>query len=323
MTNMDEKILSFLSEEEKAMKRTRFFLVGRGKSGTTWTAKVFRAHPDCAFVGERRLFENTDGNRRLLEPFLSAEQFSEWRDYSSYGILHNEDLDVRFELSRLVSDYLLLKSLSLDQKQLRRETHIGEKIAVTRLDDTITMLENLVKIYPTAKIVHIVRDGRDVAVSQLFHIYRNAKLSGSVPEELAELIKSMEDGQGITSQFSQKYYTDSANNWTVISAKIHELGNSIYGEKFMTLRYEDLARNFNKTVRTMFDFLNLPSSDKTISEIADQTTFEKISGRKNGQQDAASFYRKGVAGDWKNSMASKDQEIFDLIAGNTLRHFGY
>jgi hypothetical protein len=323
MFTIDDNILSFLSDEKKAISRERFFLFGRGKSGTTWTAKIFRAHPDCAFVGERRLFENVDGNRRLLEQFLSPEQFSEWHEFSAYGILHKEDLEIKFELSRIISDYLYLKSIALNQEKLSNETHLGEKIAVTRLDDTIFTLVNLVKIYPNAKIVHIVRDGRDVAVSQLYHIYRNAKSSGIIPDELESLIKSMESGQGITSQFSLNYYVECANNWSQISAQIEELGSRIYGERFLTLRYEDLLGEFEKTVKTMFDFLGLSSTDKLISGLREVTSFENISGRKNGQQDAASFFRKGVAGDWRNSMAKADQEKFGQIAGNALKLFGY
>jgi hypothetical protein len=53
-------------------------------------------------------------------------------------------------------------------------------------------------------------------------------------------------------------------------------------------------------------------------------SFERLSeGREQGQEDTSSFYRKGVAGDWKNHFTERDKRIFKKEAGELLIELGY
>jgi hypothetical protein len=53
-------------------------------------------------------------------------------------------------------------------------------------------------------------------------------------------------------------------------------------------------------------------------------SFEKLSrGRERGQEDPSSFYRKGVAGDWKNHFSKEDRRVFKEEAGELLIRLGY
>ena len=56
----------------------------------------------------------------------------------------------------------------------------------------------------------------------------------------------------------------------------------------------------------------------------DAASFEKLSkGRKRGEEDPSSFFRKGVAGDWKHVFTQGEREIFDNEAGELLVTLGY
>jgi hypothetical protein len=46
-------------------------------------------------------------------------------------------------------------------------------------------------------------------------------------------------------------------------------------------------------------------------------------GRKRGEEDPSSFFRKGVAGDWKHVFTQREREIFDREAGELLTRLGY
>lgn len=114
-----------LSEEE------RFFIVGRGKSGTTWLYMTFFHHPHCAMVAERKLIERPDRSAALLQPLLDNDWFSN----SSFGVSAPEQKNVRYELGRVLSDYLLYRAHAIrtDGSGLIRNTpisHVGEKIAL-------------------------------------------------------------------------------------------------------------------------------------------------------------------------------------------------
>ena len=52
-------------------------------------------------------------------------------------------------------------------------------------------------------------------------------------------------------------------------------------------------------------------------------SFEKRSGRSQGQEDRSAFLRKGKAGDWTNHFSREAAEIFDRYAGEMLVHAGY
>lgn len=53
-------------------------------------------------------------------------------------------------------------------------------------------------------------------------------------------------------------------------------------------------------------------------------SFEALSdGRQPGQEDKASFFRKGVAGEWHQKLNAKQVRHFNEIAGTLLRDLGY
>ena len=47
-------------------------------------------------------------------------------------------------------------------------------------------------------------------------------------------------------------------------------------------------------------------------------SFEKVTGRKRGDEDTESFVRKGIVGDWKSKFSREAREVFDHYAGRTL-----
>ncbi|HYZ05733.1 MAG TPA: sulfotransferase domain-containing protein, partial [Rubrobacter sp.] len=53
-------------------------------------------------------------------------------------------------------------------------------------------------------------------------------------------------------------------------------------------------------------------------------SFEQLSGgRTQGEEASSSFYRKGIAGDWKNHFTEKDRRVFKEEAGELLIQLGY
>jgi hypothetical protein len=53
-------------------------------------------------------------------------------------------------------------------------------------------------------------------------------------------------------------------------------------------------------------------------------TFEKLSkGRTRGEEDPSSFFRKGVAGDWRDAFTDRDRRVFEREAGDLLTKLGY
>jgi Sulfotransferase domain len=73
----------------------------------------------------------------------------------------------------------------------------------------------------------------------------------------------------------------------------------------------------------MLEFLGADASERTVRRCVDAASFEKLAeGRERGQE-AASFFRKGIAGDWKNVFTEQDKRDFKAVAGDLLVALGY
>ncbi len=90
-----------------------------------------------------------------------------------------------------------------------------------------------------------------------------------------------------------------------------------------TCSYEALLDNTKKIVQEILDFLELDYNNQILNNMISKSSFEFITGRKRGQMNKRSFYRKGVAGDWKNYFSSQDREKFKRIASDILVRLGY
>lgn len=87
----------------------------------------------------------------------------------------------------------------------------------------INHLETLKEIYPEAKFIHLIRDGRDVCVSylNLDKIKDSLKYKPRVPNKIPDILKE---------------YKNNIN-------KIERFLETLSKKKVLTLRYEDLLKN--------------------------------------------------------------------------------
>jgi hypothetical protein len=100
-------------------------------------------------------------------------------------------------------------------------------------------------------------------------------------------------------------------------------GPALLGNNYAEARYEDLLENPEGELGRLLEFLGAGASKQIVNRCVGAATFEKLSGgRKRGQEDA-SFFRKGVAGDWKNVFTEKNKQEFKAAAGDLLVRMGY
>jgi Sulfotransferase domain len=65
------------------------------------------------------------------------------------------------------------------------------------------------------------------------------------------------------------------------------------------------------------------AGEQIVSRCVRAATFEKLSGGRQRGQEATSFYRKGIAGDWKNVFTEQNKREFKAAAGDLLIRLGY
>jgi hypothetical protein len=310
-----------------------FFLIGRARSGTTWLRGVLNSHPEIMCWGEGRFFERSFERRdfedlrpknmppsSLYRAILQSKLLRVWIDDSVWARGRETDEHLNY-LTRLAVDYFLAEQLSKTNK-----TIVGDKTPFVSAE----IVEDISTVYPEAKVIHIIRDGRDVAVSLMHHMWNNAKSEGGVYDlEPVELKKRNAYRAGTLVPPADSLFTNErliriAADWHTEVGKATEDGPTLLGGNYTEVRYEDLLQRPAEETRRLIEFLGAAdSSEEVARRCTEKAGFERHTSRKRGQEDSSSRYRKGVAGDWRNVFTEEDQRIFMEIAGNLLVKLGY
>jgi hypothetical protein len=310
-----------------------FFVVGRAKSGTSWLMRSLNAHPEILCRGEGRFFgrefirENFKEQDRiqpssLYRAFLEAEYLQAWIERSVWT--RGDDVEGHLiNLTRRATHYFLTQRLTRSGKRI-----VGDKTPLLSAD----IMSETSTIYPEAKVIHIIRDGRDIAISLVHHRWNHARDEGGIyeldPEEARRREAYRRDSGGTTKTgeglFTEKMIRSMAKGWREQITKSREDGRALLGANYAEVTYEDLLESPEEETKRLLEFLRADAGDKVVRECVEAASFENwADGRKRGQEDPFSFLRKGVAGDWKNFFTEEDKLIFKEEAGDLLVELGY
>jgi Sulfotransferase domain len=312
-----------------------FFIVGRAKSGTSWLMRILDAHPEILCRGEGRFF-GRDFSREdfkqmklktiqptsLYRAILDSEHLRLWVERSVWTRGKDVDECLR-RLTRLAITHFLTERLPETGKRI-----VGDKTPILSAET----LNEISVIYPRAKVIHMIRDGRDVAVSFVHHRWNHAKDEGGIyelePEEIAKREayrknpkKLLKAGESI---FTETVLRNVAVSWNDFVSKTIQDGPELLGSNYTEVRYEDLLRGPEEEVGRILRFLGADDDEETVRRCVESASFEAwTEGRQRGQEDSTAFLRKGVAGDWKGVFTERDREIFKQEAGELLIELGY
>lgn len=310
----------------------KLFVVGCPRSGTSWVTGLLASHPDVVMVPAethiyRLVYEpfvelpTWDWQRRLRswkgilrrygpKPLLLGFQASAiWpgirRDYQ---ILNHPD---SHGLHVLVSEAELRQCLKEARSQPGTALEQAEHLIVALFDiffarhgnPSQTLLEKtplhirygdrILRRFPEARIIEVIRDGRDVCASY------NA---------LAEQQAWARIGTaGAIRQWKR------CVKWSEQLRAQPDLA-----PRFHTVHYEALKADPVTSLQQMFNFARLAWSDAQITDIVAASDISRFRDRGEGQ-----YIRKGAVGDWQNQLSPAEVALCHKIAGEQLRRFGY
>jgi len=285
---------SLQSLVEQVFRRQLFFVMGVPKSGTTWVQQLLNGHPQIRCSGE----DNLNQLRISVEEVVN--RYNYYMECTNRGI--GTESYGTFDREKLKHLFLTAMGLLLCDG----ETNNSVKLIGSKTPVVIKNCELYGQLLPQAKFVHVVRDGRDVMVSLWFNNMRVDK-KGTMGR-WKNFCQCVESG---------------VREWVHDIRNAREFGKK-YPDRYHEVRYEELNRNLKMHFCHVLEFLGVTASESMTKLCIDAGNFEKhANGRRRGQEDRDSFFRKGVVGDWKNHFDKKAMEAFEKIGGNLLRELGY
>ena len=143
-------------------KKQIFFVGGMAKSGTTWLQLLLDAHPHVVCKGEGHFLD-------LLWPSIKAAMEYHQKRIADKNLIFNE-IEGYPHLGSDEFSYILTSAIALflvKESAGKTAQAIGEKTP-----NNSKYFPAFSTLFPKAKFIHIVRDGRDAAVSGWFHNLR-------------------------------------------------------------------------------------------------------------------------------------------------------
>jgi hypothetical protein len=271
------------------MNDSPVFVVGCPRSGTGLLRDLLRSHPHLAFPEESHFipaFYKAYGDpqdereaRQLAARILNLHWVRAW------GLsLRPDSLDHLRSFRDIVS--------RIYEQWARKE---GKSRWGDKTPHYVTEISTLLEVFPSCKIIHLYRDGRDVALSWLH--------AGFEPQNL------------FTAAHAWKNYVEAGRR----------AGAALPPELYLEVRYESLLSAPVDTLKWICAFLDEPFSEAVLSPTCSvvQTYRPRIVGDRKGLRVSGTDIVSTNAAKWKRRMPPSDRVLFESVAGDLLRSLRY
>jgi len=270
--------------------------VGSARSGTNFLSRIIAQHEDLAFWSIPK-YVWRHGNAWVPHDCLTAER-------------------ARPRVVRYIR-----------RRFARYTAEQGKKRFFETTQQNVLALPFVNAVLPDCKIIHIIRDGRDVAsslhnqwtrkkvpiVTSLRHRMPSVPLTdwpAYAPEILASLWRRMlnkemynfgpkpKNWKALRAQYSMMEYT--AITWRECVTAARSFGQSLPPDRYREIRFEDLFTKLDEVIGDLLEFLELPPSDAVM-----RFCHEKINPEAKGR--------------WQRNMKDEDLEQIVRHAGPLLK----
>lgn len=295
---------------------TSHFIIASPRSGTTWMSKMLNAHPDV-FCVERRLFGNYAD--MVLDEGAKTPRLRVTLDKYTNSLFQHHGFSDKAKKQLLKG---FIKTLEKEEKK-----QSGKHIIVDKITPYVNTADIVIKkinsFFPKSKLIYLVRDGRDVLTSGVFHWFNKQSVNDTLTdfEKKRRAVFLNNTEEQLPRFFQDKEIQQWANEW-VQPIKTIEKARKKHQVKIIF--YEDLLANPEEVLKECLVFLSAKTPKITLDKCVEEGSFRNMSaGRKKGDAVQNAHVRKGVSGDWKNYFTYADGKLFQDIVGNALVEYGY
>jgi hypothetical protein len=269
------------------------FFVGSGRSGTTLLRAMFDAHPDVAVPDEVSFIVRLSARHNVLRYRRGGRIDT---DALAHLLCTNTSFR-RWDLpATTVRDLLAEPPVETFSDAVRRvyATFAAQRGKSRWADKTpmhVLHLSRLAGLFPEARFVHVIRDGRDVASSYL------------------------------DAPFGPRTMQEAAYEWRRRVRTGRDAGRQL-GDRYREIHYEALVEQPEDVLRSICDHTCVPFDQAMLR-------YPETAGALIGTTVHPSAHQRlllpptpGLR-DWRRDMAPADVATFESIAGDTLVEVGY
>lgn len=269
------------------------FIIGCERSGTTLLRAMLNNHPNIAIPYEAGQFSNMVSfacpwSKRLSKD-AATSMIREILNHPKVHLWNIEETQVLKELGQQADEFSygdVLSAIYMTYARREGKSRWGDKTPVNTFD-----LPEIIKAFPTAKFIHIVRDGRDVYLSW-------AK-----------------------AEWARHGLRKAARKWKGWVWSAYRHGERLGHRHYLLIRYEDLVREPHRELLRICEFLGEPFFETMLSyyEKGDiiperDRSFHQLLTR---PPETSRIFA------WKRTLTQEERNDFEKIAGSILLRYGY
>jgi hypothetical protein len=304
-----------VAEIKQFFPREKFFIFGHARSGTTLLMRLARLHPEVHCNYQAHFFTR----QPLLKSLVNTPEAEEWLKRRSNR--WNQGRDLSPLVLRAAADFIMERDAAKEGKRI-----VGDKSPASTIHGQA--VREMHSIYPDAKLVYIVRDGRDVLISERFRNF--VEESRYLSSEDKRIIEDLRKDQtpfttGMRSIFTGTFVRRVAAGWAQNLQETEDEAQRLFGNNYFGMRYEDLLSTPFAEMTKLWKFLGVKKINKSLekgikAELASNPDEQWQAKRNEG---IASFLPKGQAGNWQRLFTARDTSMFKRIAGEMLIRWEY
>jgi hypothetical protein len=263
-------------------------VLGVRRSGTTLLRVMLDRHSELAVPDESYFVPQlADRHFRYVDPDEFVDDLRRIDTLADWDVSLDK---VRARLTQRMPIGAAIATVYAVYAEERGKARWGDKTPMYM--QNLRLLERL---FPDALFVHLIRDGRDAAMSFL----------------------SMPEGLMTETWMQPRSVADFAAQWRAEVKAARRLGRQVGERRYLEVRYEDLIADVESALRAISAFAGLPYE----TAMADYAGNIDVSAKPHQQ----SLKRPPTAGlrDWRTQMSAEDVGAFDRVAGDLLAELGY
>ncbi len=270
------------------MRAPFVFVVGKGRSGTTLVRAMLAAHPEMAIPPETHFIVRMSERPGVVREGLvdTGVLIDRLKDHHGFAKMDLDHEDVREQLgsSEPLTYADAIRMIFGIYAASKGKPRYGDKTP-----GQVMRIPALAEMFPEGRFIHVIRDGRDVLLSNL------------------------------ETRFGSADVAEGALVWRRVVAEGQRAGAELGPDRYCEIRYEDLLDDPEGQVRRLADFSLLDYHGDMLRYFEQGS---EIVGSAWHHRNLNLPPTKGMR-DWRIEMPAHHVFAFERLAGDQLDALGY